>query len=59
MRVVPVPALLKDSAGAYRNAGMSVQQALAARSAAFRAAVDEVRPTWWSSTATRTARPAS
>jgi predicted glycosyltransferase len=44
VRVVPVPALLKDSAGAYRNPGMSVQQALAARSAAFRAAVDEVRP---------------
>jgi predicted glycosyltransferase len=44
VRVVPVPALLKDSAGAYRNPGMSVQQALAARSAAFRSAVDEVRP---------------
>lgn len=44
VRVVSVPALLKDSAGAYRNPGMSVQQALAARSAAFRAAVDEVRP---------------
>jgi predicted glycosyltransferase len=44
VRVVPVPALLKDSAGAYRNPGMSVQQALAARSAAFRAAVETVRP---------------
>jgi predicted glycosyltransferase len=44
VRVVPVPALLKDSAGSYRNPGMSVQQALAARSAAFRAAVEDVRP---------------
>src|SRR5690242_21796366 len=44
VRVVPVPALLKDSTGAYRNPGMSVQQALAARSAAFRAAVDEISP---------------
>jgi predicted glycosyltransferase len=44
VRVVPVPALLKDSAGAYRNPGMSVEQALGARSAAFRAAVDELRP---------------
>jgi predicted glycosyltransferase len=44
VRVVPVPALLKDSAGSYRNPGMSVQQALAARSAAFTAAVESVRP---------------
>jgi predicted glycosyltransferase len=44
VHVVPVPALLKDSTGAYRNPGMSVQQALAARSAAFRDAVESVRP---------------
>jgi predicted glycosyltransferase len=44
VRVVPVPALLKDSAGSYRNPGMSVQQALGARSAAFTAAVEQVRP---------------
>src|SRR4029079_4756031 len=43
-RGVPVPALLQDSARGYTNPGMSVQQALAARSAAFRAAVDEISP---------------
>jgi predicted glycosyltransferase len=44
VRVVPVPPLLKDSAGAYRNPGMTVERALADRSAAFAAAVEQVRP---------------
>jgi predicted glycosyltransferase len=44
VRVVSVPPLLKDSAGSYRNPGMSLQQALAARSAAFTDAVESVRP---------------
>jgi predicted glycosyltransferase len=44
VRVVPCRPCSRTPRVRYRNPGMSVQQALAARSAAFRATVDEVRP---------------
>ena len=44
LRVVHVPALLKGSDGGYRNAGMTLEQALAERSAVFRSVVEAERP---------------
>lgn len=44
LRVVAVPALLKDSAGSYRNGDMPFEQALDRRATAFRRAVGSFRP---------------
>jgi predicted glycosyltransferase len=42
--VVGVPPLLKDRDGAYRNPGMTFEQAIRDRALAFRAAVERTRP---------------
>jgi len=42
--VVKVPPLLKDGDGAYRNPGMTFEQAIRDRALAFRAAVERTRP---------------
>jgi predicted glycosyltransferase len=44
IRVVNVPPLLKDHDGAYRNPGMTFEDAIRDRALAFRAAVERTRP---------------
>lgn len=44
LQVIQVPALVKGTGGAYRHASLSFEQAIEQRSAAFRAAVDDVGP---------------
>lgn len=44
MQVVQVPALIKDSTGAYLNGGMSFDEALQQRAADFQATVRSFRP---------------
>jgi len=44
LRVVSVPPLLKDTAGSYRNADLTFEEAVSARAAAFRRTVAEFTP---------------
>lgn len=44
INVVRVPPLLKDGDGAYRNPGMTFEQAIRDRALAFRATVERARP---------------
>jgi predicted glycosyltransferase len=44
LRVVPVPALVKDSAGGYRNGGLTFEQALERRAEIVRTEVDTGTP---------------
>lgn len=44
LHLVQVPALLKDSTGAYRHADLTFQQAVSARAAAFGDTVERYRP---------------
>jgi predicted glycosyltransferase len=44
IRIVGVPALLKDTDGAYRHAALPFEQAIAQRAATFRATIESFRP---------------
>jgi len=44
IRIVSVPALLKDTDGAYRHAELSFEQAIGERASAFRRTVESFRP---------------